>query len=67
MAFTHPWLLWALPLALLPLLLERAHSKHYSWIGLLPPDPLSSMIGFFAQSACCAQHRLYHFGPGRTA
>lgn len=45
MAFTHPWLLWALPLALLPLLLERSHSKHYSWIGLLPPDPLSSLIG----------------------
>ena len=46
MAFTHPWLLWALPMALLPLLLERAHSKHYSWMGLLPPDPLSSLIGF---------------------
>lgn len=46
MAFNHPWVLWALPLALLPLLLDRAHSKHYSWIGLLPPDPLSSLIGF---------------------
>lgn len=46
MAFTHPWLLWALPLALLPLLLERSHSKHYSWVGLLPPDPLSKTIGF---------------------
>lgn len=45
MAFNHPWLLWAIPLALLPLLLERSHSKHYSWIGLLPPDPLSSLIG----------------------
>jgi len=45
MAFNHPWLLWAIPLALLPLLLERSHSKHYSWIGLLPPDPLSSLLG----------------------
>ena len=45
MAFNHPWVLWAIPLALLPLLLERSHSKHYSWVGLLPPDPLSSLIG----------------------
>lgn len=45
MAFNTPWLLWALPLALLPLLLDRAHNKHYSWVGLLPPDPLSSAIG----------------------
>lgn len=45
MAFNYPWLLWAIPLALLPLLLERSHSKHYSWIDLLPPDPLSSLIG----------------------
>lgn len=44
-AFTHPWLLWAMPLSLLPLLLERAHSRHYSWIGLLPTDPISSLIG----------------------
>lgn len=45
MAFNHPWLLWALPLALLPLLLERSHSRHYSWVSLLPPDPLSKAIG----------------------
>jgi mxaC protein len=50
MAFTHPWVLWALPLALLPLLLERSHSKHYSWIGLLPPDPLSSFIGLLLKA-----------------
>ncbi|MFD0912872.1 vWA domain-containing protein [Methylophilus luteus] len=50
MAFTHPWVLWALPLALLPLLLERSHSKHYSWIGLLPPDPLSSIIGLLLKA-----------------
>ena len=50
MAFTHPWVLWALPLALMPLLLERSHSKHYSWIGLLPPDPLSSLIGLLLKA-----------------
>lgn len=50
MAFNHPWVLWALPLALLPLLLERSHSKHYSWIGLLPPDPLSSLVGFLLKA-----------------
>ena len=50
MAFSHPWVLWALPLALLPLLLERSHSKHYSWIGLLPPDPLSSIIGLLLKA-----------------
>lgn len=50
MLFQHPWVLWALPLALLPLLLDRAHSKHYSSIGLLPADPLSSLIGFFLKA-----------------
>lgn len=50
MLFQHPWVLWALPLALLPLLLDRAHSKHYSSIGLLPADTLSSLIGFFLKA-----------------
>ncbi len=45
MAFTYPWLLWALPLTLLPLLLNRSHSKQYSWVSILPPDPLSSTVG----------------------
>ena len=45
MAFSHPWLLWLLPLAVLPLLLQRAHAKHYSWIDMLPEDPLSDLIG----------------------
>jgi len=44
MAFSHPWVLWLLPLALLPLLLQRAHAKHYSWIDMLPKDPLSNLI-----------------------
>ena len=45
MAFSHPWLLWLLPLAILPLLLQRAHAKHYSWIDMLPADPLSDLVG----------------------
>lgn len=45
MAFSNPWLLWLLPLAFLPLLLHRAHAKQYSWVNMLPPDPLSNLIG----------------------
>jgi mxaC protein len=45
MVFSHPWLLWLLPLAVLPLLLQRAHAKHYSWVDMLPKDPLSDLIG----------------------
>jgi len=45
MAFSQPWLLWLLPLALLPLVFQRAHSKSYSWLDMLPPDPLSDLIG----------------------
>lgn len=45
MVFSHPWLLWLLPLAILPLLLQRAHVKHYSWIDMLPADPLSRLVG----------------------
>ncbi|TSA57602.1 MAG: VWA domain-containing protein [Methylophilaceae bacterium] len=45
MAFSHPWLLWLLPMAVLPLLLQRAHAKHYSWVDMLPADPLSDLIG----------------------
>lgn len=45
MVFSHPWLLWLLPLAILPLLLQRAHAKHYSWVDMLPKDPLSDLIG----------------------
>jgi len=45
MVFSHPWLLWLLPLAILPLLLQRAHARHYSWVDMLPKDPLSDLIG----------------------
>jgi mxaC protein len=46
MAFSQPWMLWLLPFALLPLVFQRAHSKNYSWLEMLPSDPLSNLIGF---------------------
>jgi len=45
MGFTHPLVLWLLPLALLPILLERSHTRTYSWVEMLPSDPLSNLIG----------------------
>lgn len=44
MSFSVPWVLWLLPLAALPLVLERTHSRSYSWLEMLPPDPLSDLI-----------------------
>ena len=45
MSFSYPWLLWLLPLAFLPILLERVHSRVYSWMDMIPADPLSDLIG----------------------
>ncbi|MGB4812530.1 MAG: vWA domain-containing protein [Methylophilaceae bacterium] len=45
MGFVHPLVLWLLPLALLPILLERANTRRYSWLAMLPADPLSNFIG----------------------
>jgi mxaC protein len=45
-SFSNPWLLWLLPLAFLPLVFQRAHSKNYSWLEMLPTDPLSDLIGW---------------------
>lgn len=45
MAFTHPLVLWLLPLVLLPILLERTHTRSYSWVEMLPHDTLSDLIG----------------------
>ena len=45
MSFSTPWVLFLLPLALLPLVLERHHSRAYSWLQLLPSDPLSDLVG----------------------
>jgi len=45
MVFTNPWVLWLLPIALLPILLERSHTRSYSWVEMLPHDALSDLIG----------------------
>ena len=50
MAFSHPWLLWLLPLAFLPLIFQRAHSKNYSWLEMLPADPLSDLVGLILKA-----------------
>jgi mxaC protein len=49
-AFSNPWLLWLLPLAFLPLIFQRAHSKNYSWLEMLPADPLSNLIGWILKA-----------------
>lgn len=43
--FNAPWALWLLPLAALPLLLNRAFTQRYSWVSMLPKDRLSDLIG----------------------
>lgn len=45
MGYVHPLVLWLLPLALLPILLERSNTRSYSWVEMLPADPLSNLIG----------------------
>ena len=50
MAFSHPWVLWLLPLVFLPLVFQRAHSKNYSWIEMLPADRLSDLVGIILKA-----------------
>lgn len=45
MLFNTYWVLLLLPLAGLPLLLERSHSRTYSWTALLPRDRFSDLVG----------------------
>lgn len=45
MLFNTYWVLFLLPIAALPLLLERSHSRAYSWNALLPRDRLSDLVG----------------------
>ena len=44
MSFSQPLWLWLAPLALLPMLRSLHHGNMYSWNGLLPHDPLSSLV-----------------------
>ncbi len=43
--FNSPWALWLLPLAFLPLVLDRAFTQRYSWLAMLPKDRLSDLVG----------------------
>ncbi len=45
MSFYSPLMLLLMPLAFLPLLLERHHNRAYSWLEILPQDRLSDFIG----------------------
>lgn len=42
--FAHPWVLAALPLALLPLWSAGGASSQYGWLGILPRDALSDAL-----------------------
>ena len=46
-----PWLLAALPLALLPWWLRGSDSRDHSWLGLLPADHLSDLAGLVLRLA----------------
>lgn len=50
MAFTAPWILWLLPLAFLPLVLQQTTGRVYSWVALLPQDPLSDLMGILLKA-----------------
>ncbi len=45
MSFDDPWLLWLLPLALLPLLRRQGRPVANGWLALAPHDALSTFIG----------------------
>ena len=48
--FDTPWVLWLLPFAFLPLVLDRASSQRYSWVAMLPKDKLSELIGWLLKA-----------------
>ena len=45
MSFDDPWLLWLLPLALLPLLRRPGRPQGNGWLALAPRDALSTIVG----------------------
>ncbi|MDM0073291.1 vWA domain-containing protein [Variovorax sp. J2P1-59] len=46
MSFEHPWLLWLLPLALLPLLARPGRALDNAWAALMPRDRTSVLLGW---------------------
>ncbi|MEO0974805.1 MAG: vWA domain-containing protein [Pseudomonadota bacterium] len=51
LAFSHPLVLWLLPLALLPLWLRREESVSYSSLALLPDDSVSRLVAVLLRVA----------------
>ena len=46
MSFDHPWLLWLLPLAVLPLLAQPGAALNNAWPALMPRDRASEALGW---------------------
>ncbi len=50
MSLDHPWLLWLLPLALLPLIARHDRAMSNTWALLQPPDRLSGLLDWALRS-----------------
>lgn len=50
MNFDHPWLLWLLPLALLPLVAQPGGAISNAWLSLMPRDRASEALGWVLRS-----------------
>ncbi|MEO9101923.1 MAG: hypothetical protein ABI256_05440, partial [Rhodoferax sp.] len=50
MSLDHPWLLWLLPLALLPLIARHDRALCNTWALLQPPDRLSGLLDWALRS-----------------
>ncbi len=46
MSFDHPWLLWLLPLAALPLLARQRGALDNAWAAMMPRDRASDLLGW---------------------
>ncbi|HVY80993.1 MAG TPA: vWA domain-containing protein [Steroidobacteraceae bacterium] len=67
--FAHPWLLLLLPLAVLPLLRNRADSLGFSYVEWLPRDPVGRLAGWLWRALAClaiATTVIALAGPGRS-
>ena len=55
LGFAYPWVLWALPLALLPLAQSRKSQIVLPWLALIPADALSRYLNLLLRAlAACA-------------
>jgi mxaC protein len=74
MSFDDPWLLWLLPLALLPLWRRRGRALANGWLALAPRDALSVLVGRALRAAAslaiaalvvalAGPHRPEYFAP----